>query len=1026
MKSLNNILKIAGIATFLITFAVYFMSAERTGSLWDCGEFILGAYKLQIVHPPGAPLFMLVGRIFALFGDVVSSDPSHIAWAVNILSSICTSMAAVFISWVTIRLSSLFFDTTEEGDYDLGTAITLLGSGIVAGLTTAFCSSIWFSAVEGEVYAMSTFFTTLTVWAIVKWYTLADNASNDKWLIFACYATGLSIGVHLLGLLTFPALAVLVYLKKTKKYSLLGLGTSIVIGTISIPLIQKLIITGIPSMWAFFDIPLVNNFGLPFHSGLVVTIAIYVAIIYYALRYAKKKGNYWLHMATVSAMMIIIGYSTFGVILLRANADTPVNMNVPSDASRFLPYLNREQYGELPLLFGPAYDKSPIGYDREKRQGRVNFPPYNTPEKQDAGYTIVDEKIRPEYASKDKMLFPRIAHTSQNRPALYKRWQGGENPVPNFAFNIEFFFRYQVSWIFTRYFMWNFVGRQNGTQGYEPWNKSKGHWESGVKFVDEARLYNMDEIPESMKRHQANNHYYFLPFIFGFIGLLFHAWKKSNEFLSLVILFLITGIGIIIYTNSPPNEPRERDYVFIGSFFTFAIWIGMAIPALYKMIKEKFNFSGMPVAAGLSALVLSAPLIMGFQNFDDHSRKDHKASSDYAKNFLNSLDENAILFTYGDNDTYPLWYAQEVEDVRRDVRIVNLSLITVDWYINKLRSKVNESEAIKMSIPAPAYRGNKRNQVPYYNQGGQKDPLMNIKDVLRVVGGNNPVSGSGMNFESYMPTHKMYIETDMAAVQRMKMINPADKVQIESRIPIDLGSKSWIQKDELAILDLISSNIWERPIYFATTCQNSKLLGLNDYMQYEGLALRIIPVKTPSDRRLQIYGSGRMETHRLYDNIMNKWKWGNFDQLELHVDNSYGAALQAHRMVMLRTAESLFNMGETQKAIDIVNKFFEAFPHMNFPYDASVAPFLSVYIQAGAYEEAKKHARILAVETADYLDFYASIDRDIIASSFQQDFAQRNATVQTILSLTRLVPDENFKKEMTDLLTKYQTRQVPN
>lgn len=1024
--NINKILKIAGGVVFTIATIVFVLSAERTGSLWDCGEFILGAYKLQVVHPPGAPFFMLVGRLFTLLGDIFSTNSSHIAFALNIMSGLATAMAATFVAWSSIRFSSLLFGGREQQAYDLGSSLSLIGGGIAAGLATAFCTSIWFSAVEGEVYAMSTMFTAMTVWAVVKWYTLPEE--NDRWLIFAVYAAGLSIGVHLLSLLTFPALAILVYMRKAKKTSIIGVIGATAVGAAVVPLVQKFIVTGIPSLWLSFDVFLVNSLGLPYHMGIIPTLLLVGAIIFFLLRYARKKNNKTLELVTICTMMIIIGFSTFGTIPIRANADTPVNMNVPSDAARMLPYLNREQYGERPLLYGPHYEASPVRYDREERKGRVSFPPYFD-EQSDSEYVPVEEKLSPIYKASDKMLFPRIAHSDGGRPGLYKQWYqhmfNGE-PRPSFAFNLAFFVKYQLGWVYTRYFMWNFVGRQNGDQGFNSWDKSSGHWASGIEFIDETRLYEMDYLPETLRKHKASNNYYFLPLIFGLIGFFYQAFKSKNEFYTLVILFLITGIGIIIYTNSPPNEPRERDYVFIGSFFTFCMWIGLAVPALYRMMREKLKFGSVPTALLASILVLTAPFIMAFQNFDDSGRAHHTASSDYAKNFLNSLEPNAIIFTYGDNDTYPLWYVQEVENVRTDVRIVNLSLIAVDWYINKLRRKVNDSEALNLTIPAASYRGNKRNQLPFFNGGKAESPLPLI-DVLKFIGEDHPVGGSSMQFESYIPTHEFYIPTDINAARRMNMFTDADSVAIENEIRISFPeSKGWLTKDDLAILDVIASNIWDRPIYFAVTCRNDKLLGLNDYMQVEGLALRIVPIKTPSDKSLNIYGSGRVNTEKAFDNIVNKFLWGGFDKKELFVDHSYGAAVQAQRMVMMRTAEALLNKGQSQKAEEVVDTYFEGFPHMNFAYDISTATFIQLYIRAGAPEKAKEHARILATETADFLEFYQSIDPDVLQTSFAADMSYRQRTINTLRSLLPSFRDPDFMAEIEGILAPFSTSQVPN
>ncbi len=1021
MNSNSRKFNIASALIFFIAFAVYFMSAERTGSLWDCGEFILGAYKLQVVHPPGAPLFLIIGRLFAALGDLFSSDPSNIAFAVNLMSGLFSAATAAIVGHATMLFSNKMFSTEDE-HADTVSAI----AGVVAGLSTAFCSSIWFSAVEGEVYAMSTFFTALTAWAVIRWYCLPNDTKHDKWLVFAAYSAGLSIGVHLLSLLTFPALALLVYYKKAKNPSLIGTIGSAIAGAAAVPFIQKVIIAGIPSLWKAIDISMVNSFGTPINAGIIPTLLIVGGIFYAIFNYARKNGRYWLQVATMATVMICIGFSTIGVVVIRAIADTPVNMNVPSDPTRLLPYINREQYGERALMFGPAYDKSPTEYDRVPRKGQVNFPPYY--EGTDAAdYVVVDEKITPKYKSSDKMLFPRIGHSEMGRPNLYKQWHTmtlDGDPKPSFGFNLAFFFKYQINWMYTRYFMWNFVGKQNGSQGYFSWDKSDGNWRSGVKFIDEMKLFNLDEEPDTMKHNMANNNYYFLPLIFGLIGLFFHAFKRPTEFAGLFALFLITGIGIILYTNQPPNEPRERDYVLVGSFFTFCIWIGLAVPALYKMAAERFSFKGIPAAAAIGILVMSAPLIMGFQNFDDHSRNGQYASRDYAKNFLNSLEENAIIFTYGDNDTYPLWYVQEVEDVRRDVRIVNLSLITVDWYINKLRRKVNDSPALKLTVPAASYRGNKRNQLPFVDR--QPGSSIRLADALKFVGASNPI-GETYKFDSYVPSRNFVIPTDYAAVKRLNMISPGDQVEIAPEIRLTFGeSKSWLTKDELAILDVISSNIWERPVYFATTCQNSKLLGLNDYMQYEGLALRVVPIKSTSDRALSIYGSGRVETQKAYDNIMNKWVWGNFDKEKLFVNDSYGAAIQAHRMVMNRLADTLVKGGDPQKAVDIIDKFFEAFPHMNFPYDASIIPMINIYVMSGQKEKAIKHLRILAEETKQHLAFYESIDPNTVQLSFNQERSRFQNALANIFNLANNLGDDAFKQEMETILGPYRVSNVPN
>ncbi|GLR18711.1 glycosyltransferase family 117 protein [Portibacter lacus] len=1012
MVSNKKLINIVGWSVFAIAAIVFFFSAERTGSLWDVGEFILGAYKLQVVHPPGAPLFMIVGRVFAFFGEIFSSKLSDIAFAVNMMSGICTAFVGMFVAWTTMIFGKLAY-VGRDGELEGGAQIANAFSGLVAGLSTVFATSVWFSAVEGEVYAMSTFFTALTFWSAVKWYALPDNHKSDRWLLFSLYAVGLSTGVHLLSILTLPAIALLYYFKKYEKHTVFKGMLAIGAGLVGIGIIQKLIVVGIPTLWKNFEIFAVNGLGLPFHSGLVITLALLGALVFIGLKYAHSKGKYLLQMSLVALTLITIGFSTIGVIVIRANADTPVNMNVPSDAVRLLPYLNREQYGERALLYGPHFDAQPVSVKSEKRYGRVGDK-----------YEIVDEKYDYEYRSQDKILFPRIGHGDPGRPQLHRMWWGNDKDVPGMAYNIKFLVQYQLGWMYGRYFMWNFAGRQNGAQGYYPWDKSSGHWVSGIGFVDDAKLdYDTSELPESMQS-LANNNYYMLPFIFGLIGLFFHMRKRPKDFMALMMLFLITGIGIIIYSNQPPNEPRERDYVLVGSIFTYCMWIGMAVNALY-MGFEKYKFKGIPAAGVAGALVLIAPILMGTQNFDDMGRKDHYASRDYAANFLNSVDENAIIFTYGDNDTYPLWYAQEVEEIRTDVRVVNLSLIAVDWYINKLRSKVNDSPPIKLTISEDAYRGSQRNQLFFYPPDNNSPT--NIISALKLMGSDARPQGANPKMKGYIPSKNLIIPTNREAVDRLDMNYPNDPTAIAPYIPFTFPqSKTYLRKDEMAVLDVIGSNIWDRPIYFAVTCKNDKLMGVNDYTQLEGLALRVVPFKTASQTELGIYGSGRVDAEKLYDNVMNKWQWGNFDKKKMFIDNSYGAEIQAMQMAILRGAQEFMSY-DRNKAVALADKYFEGFPNFNFPYDDGVYPFIQMYIQSGEMEKAKKHMRILAEVSAERLNFFdTGMAEDVRDNSFRREYVLALRGANNILNDVDKLGDPEFAAEMKALVGNWSLQGLNN
>ena len=1007
MNQEKRIALTAGWIVFAIAMTVYFFSAERTGSLWDCGEFVLGAYKLQVVHPPGAPLFLLVGRLFAWVADLFSNDPQNIAFAVNLMSGACTALAAAFVAWTTMIFARLAMAEREQ-ILTLEQTLVMSGAGLAAGLATAFTTSIWFSAVEGEVYAMSTMFTTLTLWASVKWYGMEDSSDADRWLIFAIYAAGLSIGVHLLSLLTFPAIGLLYYFKKYKSYNAGGFLLAILIGILMIPVIQKIVIVGVPALWGKMELLMVNGLGMPIHSGIFPTILIIAGISYFVIRWARNRGNGLVERLMTAMLLLVISFSTIGVVVIRANADTPINMNAPSDAMRLIPYLNREQYGERPLLRGPHYAANPIDTEKEDRYGIVGD-----------HYEVVDQKLTYIYRDEDKILLPRISHSDGSRPALYRRWMGDENGEPSMAFNLEFLFRYQINWMYWRYFMWNFAGRENGEQGTEPWNPRAGHWISGFNFIDSARLFNMDKLPEEMRDNQARNRYFMLPLIFGIIGLLYQFGKRRRDFAALLILFLFTGLGIIFYSNQPPNEPRERDYVLVGSFFTFCIWIGLAVLSIYEFIKSKLTAVGAATPYLAAALVLTAPTIMAFQNFDDHSRKDHYAARDYANNFLESLDPNAIMFTYGDNDTYPLWYAQEVEGIRRDVRIVNLSLIAVDWYIEGLRRKVNDSAPIKLTIPTEAYRGNKRNQL-FFLQGKSTQNEMPLDAALQFISKDTPQNIQGTKLETYLPSNNLYIPVDIARAQQVGLLKPTDTIGVVNKIPVTID-KQYITKDQLAVLDVIMSNFYDRPIYFSVTCQESKLMNIQDYTQMEGLGLRIIPVRTPSQEDFYIYGSGRVDTEKVHDRVVNKWRWGNFDKVKTFVDNSYGASVQAQKMVIWRAAEEMLAEGKNQEAIDITDAYFRGFPNMNFPYDARTLPHINVYIRAGAMDKAKEHIRILAKSSAEHMVFYDSLDEDDLKAGFSLDYRLTVNAISEILKVSKNMKDDAFAQEMEALLGPYNT-----
>jgi len=1016
MGKMNRLHQLIGWIVFGLAAIVYLLSAERTGSLWDCGEFVLGAYKLQVVHPPGAPLFLIIGRIFAMLGELVSADPASIAYAVNLSSGISTAFAAAFVAWMTMRLSILaLVGRDENAELGSGQNIAVAGSGLVSGLGTAFCTSVWFSAVEGEVYAMSLFFTCLTAWAMVRWYCKPDEPEADRWLLFALFSAGLSIGVHLLSILTIPAMAIFYYYKKNpEKNSFLGLTVSVIAGVAIIVFIQSFVIVGIPTIWQFFEIPLVNSFGLPVHSGIVPTVLLLGAVMFFGLRYAHRNNMAGLQQIMVGFGLLVIAFSTVGVVVIRAGAKTPVNMNNPDNVTSLLPYLNREQYGERSLIYGQTFQAQVKSTEVEERYGLVG----------DKYEENVTQKITPEYTK--KMLFSRMYDNTQGRVNLYKQWMGLDpnKPVPagrpTQADNIGFLMRYQIGWMYWRYFMWNFAGKQNGEQGFYSWDDSSGNWISGIKPLDELRLGNLSELPEADKNNPARNTYFLLPFLFGLIGLFWHAGRRNHDFLALLGLFVITGIGIIIYTNQPPNEPRERDYVLVGSFFVFCMWMGMAVPAIYELLKSKLNQKGFGAAAGATALVMVAPLLMGFQNWDDHSRAEHTGARDYAHNFLESVDPNSIIFTYGDNDTYPLWYAQEVENIRPDVRVVNLSLIAVDWYIDLLRYKMNESPALNLTLTQDMMRGSKRNQVPYLNRSGNtdcaRDQPLGLDAFMRMIATRNPVPlRGGSALEAQYNTCNVGIQVDQRRLASAPWLMQAGE-QVAGRIPINV-SNSRLLKDEIAIMDIINSNLYDRPIYWAVTCQRSKLMGLEPFLDLEGLALKLtVTPDRDGDPNLGLIGVGGIDEQKSAELFLNEWRWGNFDKVKTHISSSYQPAIQSMQLVALRTMNTLMEKGDTEKALAVGDQYFAAFPDMNFPFFYQTLLMLQPYFQAEQTERVRPVIEQLARNTADRLDFYDSLTEEQRQISYPGEVARGRAIVQSLLQQVRRPGREDLKATIEQIL----------
>lgn len=684
MNNYKRLNIIVGWIVFVIAAITYIATMEPTASLWDCGEFIATSYKFEVGHPPGAPLFMLLMKVFSLFAG---SDVTKVAMMMNMLSALASAFTILFLFWsITYIAKKILVYINKSDELTLGHIIAIIGSGAVGALAYTFSDSFWFSAVEAEVYAMSSMFTALVFWLILKWDEEADKPHSNRWIVLIAYLMGLSIGVHLLNLLVIPAIALVIYFRKYKP-SVIGVIITLLVSFVVLVVVMYGIIQGLIQLGSVFELLFVNSFGMPFNSGFLVFLILLAIGSIFFLYWSYKKNKVVLHTAFLSFLMILVGYSSFALLVIRSNANTPIDENNPEDTFALKSYLNREQYGDRPLFWGQYYDAEAIDQEYEYTYIR-NGNKYQKVKK-------VNPKVK--YDPNRQTFFPRMFSSSPDHIEVYKEWGGGTD-VPTFGNNLKFFMSYQMGWMYMRYFAWNFVGRQNDIQGHGgPLN---GNWISGIKPIDNQKIPQTN-IPDKWKNRASRNVYFFLPLILGLIGL-YYQTKHHNTFWATLVFFIMTGIAIVVYLNQTPYQPRERDYAYVGSFYVFAIWIGLAVLAFYQWI-QKYLKSDVLRASVITGLFLLVPVLMAFQNWDDHDRSHRYHARDLAYNYLNSCEKNGVLFTYGDNDTFPLWYTQETEGYRTDVRNVNLSLFSTDWYADQMRRKAYDSDPVPLNLDRSKY-----------------------------------------------------------------------------------------------------------------------------------------------------------------------------------------------------------------------------------------------------------------------------------------------------------------------------------
>lgn len=969
-QRINNI---TGWITFAIAAFAFLSTIEPTGSFWDCGEFIASAYKLQVGHPPGAPLFMLLGRFVSLFAG---SDVEMVPIMVNSLSALASAFTILFLFWSITALAKKFVAAAVE-DITTAQIMTIMGSGLVGALAYTFSDSFWFSAVEGEVYAMSSFFTAIVFWAILKWDAVADERHADRWIILIAFLMGLSIGVHLLNLLCIPALAFVYYFRKYK-VSRAGIIKTFAFSVIILATIQYGIIGGFVWLGSKFDLLFVNSFGFNPWTGFLFYLVAITILIVYGIKYTHKHNKTLWNTVILCFAFILIGYSTYAQIVIRSLANPPMDENNPEDVFALLSYLNREQYGDRPLFYGQYYNARLI----DQKEGAMTYtvrPDANGKKR----YIETGRKIEPIYDPAASTYFPRMYSAQPNHISAYKEWAGVKGEAtPTFSQNMKFMWDYQLGHMYWRYFMWNFAGRQNDIQGHG--GILKGNWISGIKGLDAIRLGPQEKLPKSMTSNKGMNKLYFLPLILGLIGMVFHFKRDLHDASVVALLFFFTGIAIVLYLNGPPIQPRERDYAYVGSFYAFAIWIGIGVAALVAWLQKKNKSALIPVLTTGLCLVL-VPGIMAKATWDDHDRSYRKTSRDFAHNYLMSCAPNAIIFTNGDNDTFPLWYAQEVEGIRTDVRVVNLSLLNTDWYIDQMKRKAYDSDPVPFTWTHEQYVQGTRDYVPFYDRNipGYYD----LNKIVEFIGSDRPETKVRMNSgmtTNYFPTKRFRLIVDKEAVLKNGVVKPEFANQVVDTIEWEIGN-NYLMKADMMILNLLANNDWSRPIYFAVTVGSENYMNLEQYFQLEGLAYRFVPIKTALTPDGQV---GRVETKNMYDNMMNKFLWGNINKEGIYLDQNNLNMAMNFRNNFTRLSESLLAEGKRDSALKVMDHCVEVFPDNTVPYNVIMLRIIDQYYRIAMHNTA-------AQQGIDPLQFTTS-DIEKSNNSDKQIFEKGNSIARRL------------------------------
>ena len=1086
-KLVNNVL---GWLTFFVAAFVYCSTIEPTASFWDCPEFITTGYKLEVGHPPGAPFFMLTANLFSQF----ASDPSQVARMVNTMSALLSATTILFLFWSITHLARKLI-LKDWSEMTLSKLIAIQASGLVGALIYTFSDTFWFSAVEGEVYAYSSAFTAIVFWLILKWEDHADEPHSDRWLVLIAYMTGLSIGVHLLNLLCLPAIVLVYCYRRFPHIELKGSLLALVGSFVLVAAVLYGVVPGIITVAGWFELLFVNTLGCPFNTGEIIYIVLLVAIViwaiyesyvdksfkrqnisfvlsvgmlgipfrgmtwgagllgliilvalYFGLNYRKKIGkglvpvvtSRFKNTALLCMLMLMIGYSSYAVIVIRSAANPPMDQNSPEDVFTLGSYLSRDQYGDSPLLYGQAYT-SQVAYDvdgnmcvpKHKEGAAIWQRKEKASEGEKDSYFVVSHKDKLIYAQ--NMLFPRM-HSSAHAGA-YENWMGGVEgtqvpydrcgePVmvkmPTQMENIRFFLSYQCNFMYWRYFMWNFAGRQNDIQGNgEP---EHGNWITGISFIDDWMLGDQSKMPAELKANKGHNVFYCLPLLLGLIGLFWQAWRGQRgirQFWVVFFLFFMTGLAIVLYLNQTPQQPRERDYAYAGSFYAYAIWCGLGVLAIYDMLKKKLKGNDVAVAGVVGVACLLVPIQMASQTWDDHDRSGRYTCRDFGQNYLMTLQDkgNPIIFTNGDNDTFPLWYNQETEGVRTDARVCNLSYLQTDWYIDQMKRPAYDSPSVPITWPRIDFCSGTNDYIEV--RPAMKQQLLDFyreyPKEARAAFGDEPFEVK--NIMKYwvrskdsdthvIPTDTLYITIDKEAVRRSGMMMASDT--IPDRMVISLAGKRAIYKNDMMMLEMLAQCNWERPLYVATTVGSDNYMNLGDNFVQEGLAYRITPFNTKAP------GAKNFDTEKVYNNVMNRFKWGGLDKPGLYIDETVMRMCYTHRHLLAQLAMQLIAEGQNAKAEKVLRKAEKVLPEYNVPYTfmSGAADMARAYALIGKKADAARILNKVWADAKSYADYYLQLTGSRFMMS-QNDVLRQLYIMQNIADITqacdRSLADQRLK-----------------